>query len=166
MEFQKSTSLLDNTGLCWAFHLYSTEQWDSEAGLAVISIPEEMHKYPTCGRWTNPISLPLFPVLFLPLEQGAACRIPFEAGGRRDPEQAQHRAENFHIHEISAQAFPPAVSQVRTLLGVQEARQVQLKHTEMNLKNLNFRMISTQEHQQPGLFTNHFIFLNRKKESV
>lgn len=53
---------------------------------------------------------------------------------------------------------------MKTLLEVQEARHVQLKHTEMNLKNRNFGMISTQEHQQPGLFTNHFIFLNRKKE--
>lgn len=65
---------------------------------------------------------------------------------------------------IPAHSFSPCCQSSETLLEVQEARHVQLKHTEMNLKNLNFGMISTQEHQQPGLFTNHCIFLNRKKE--
>lgn len=141
------------------------KQWDSEAGLGVISIPEEIHKYHTCDRRTNPISLPFHSVLFLSLEQGPACRIPLWSwwqegswAGTTQSWKPPHPWESLPI------PFPPAVSQVKTLLEVQEAHQVQLKHTEMNLKNLNFRMISTQEHQQPGLFTNHFIFLNRKKE--
>lgn len=36
----------------------------------------------------------------------------------------------------------------------------------MNLKKANFWMIYMYELQQPGLFTNNFIILNRKKKNL
>lgn len=143
------------------FFVSNMEQWDIEVVLWMTLIPEDIHKCHACGGKMSKTHFPTFLISTIPASGTRTClqdpNLQLEAGGRNRSWAGTIQSWKLPAYAYSWPFLFLSTTNQVTTKSISTSCRLETHQNEFG-KGWFVNDFSLYEHQQPGLFTNDFIY--------